>query len=113
MFTACVAVLWAGAFYKSGLPPSGTISESLKNSQSNVEYQTQRDGAEIKRPACDRNDELVADGSCLPSYMVIGTQKSATVALFNLMRQHPNVLVPKNNHRELGFFSPKVKGGAS
>lgn len=49
-------------------------------------------GPKRHRPVCERNENV--SSSCLPSFMLVGVQKSATSSFYQLFRQHPEVSVP-------------------
>ncbi len=42
-------------------------------------------------------------GSCLPNFLVIGAAKSGTTSLYDYLKQHPEVYLPRN--REPSFFA--------
>lgn len=41
-------------------------------------------------------------------FIVAGVQKSGTTSLDQYLRQHPDILMPKNNRKEVHYFDDPV-----
>jgi hypothetical protein len=46
-----------------------------------------------------------------PNFIVIGAQKSGTTWLYRNLRQHPDIFMPPEQHKELFFFSYRYNRG--
>lgn len=56
------------------------------------------------RPVCERDANV--SPLCLPSFMLIGVQKSATSSFYQLFKQHPEVSVPNQKVGERAARRP-------